>query len=415
MTESTVIIFRSLLNSVRQGTMNIAHLREKLKRHSFRELPHLMWVNARYHILDDLKYHIAYRYPAGYAPFPRSVNIKLTNRCNLACKMCGQTRSRHAHWQKDEVRPDEWIAFIDSIKHRKPYISFWGGEPLMYEGFIDILNFIEKNGLQTGMITNGILLGKYAAQLAKFDSVNYAISLDGPPEIHDVVRNKYGVFDSLKQGIEQLQEARRIIGKEPKGVSLIFSTVTPENQYHIEEMIKTAEQFKPKNMYISYLTFVTPEMIRATNAITRKELGVDYDLDAFATDVSTYDIPHLEEMTRRMHNNEFTGNFHVQFNPKISVSDVKRYYQDTRYAMGRSTCYRPWFIAEILPNGQMHFCPDFIGHRFGDIRTELFSDIWNSKEARKFRMLLKQKKLFPMCNRCCGLLTLQPRKILEQH
>ncbi len=392
---------------------HISSLLNKLKRHSVQELPHLIYTNLRYYIFDDLKF-LRYRLPFGYAPFPYTINIKLTNRCNLNCLMCGQTKSRHSSWQKEELKPHEWISFIKSIRSKKPFISFWGGEPLVYEGIIDILRSIDELGLKAGIITNGVLLKKYANQLAQLDCLHCGISLDGPPETHDLVRNKQGVFKELLEGVQMLRQARKDLGKPPLEMGVIYSTLTPQNQYQIPELLKTAAQFAPREMYISYLTFVTKEMADATNIMMNKQFGVEYDLDAFNADISVYDIEHIERMTDWMRSNSGNANFAAQFNPKIPAGDVRRYYFDTRYAMGRKTCYRPWFVAEILPNGQMHFCPDYPGYRFGDIRTQQFKNIWNGKQARAFRKFLKMKNLFPMCTRCCGLLTYQPRKILNQ-
>jgi radical SAM protein with 4Fe4S-binding SPASM domain len=303
---------------------------------------------------------------------------------------------------------------IESVARHNPFISIWGGEPLMYDGIMDVIDTAHKHDLRVGMITNGIYLKKYASQLAKYDNFSLGISLDGPPLIHDKVRGRTGTFINLVEGVNAFNGQRRKLGKQPKRVSIIFSTVTQDNMYRIEDLIKTAEQFCPDAMYISYLTFVTRDMIDATNRIFQHKFGITYSsLESFNIDVSGYDIAHLEEMTRKMNNKQFTDKFNVHFNPHIKPEDVRRYYTDTRYAMGRQTCYRPWFIAEMLPNGQMNFCPDFPDYKFGDIRKESFADIWNGKQARRFRRLLKKKKLFPMCYRCCGLLTHQPRSVLN--
>ena len=385
----------------------------KLMRHSVKELPHLCWTNLRYHVLDDLKFW-RYHIPFGYAPTPRTINIKLTNRCNLNCIMCGQTKMRHCSWQKEELSPEDWIAFIKKIAHKKPFFSFWGGEPLMYEGFMDIIRCIDQLGLKAGIISNGVLLKRYAKELAQVDCLYYGLSIDGPPDTHDEVRNKQGVFKSIQEGWDALQQEKKKIGKPPAILWVIYSTVTRQNQYQIEETIKTASKFSPREMYISYLTFVTQEMIDATNTMTQKQFGVTFDLDAFKADLEGYDIPHIEQTTRWIRETNANVDFLVQFNPKIKPQDVNRYYTDTCYAMGRKTCYRPWFVAEFLPNGQLHFCPDYPGYRFGNIRTSSFKKIWNGEEARSFRQFLKKKKLFPMCTRCCGLLTYQPKKILHQ-
>lgn len=328
--------------------------------------------------------------------------------------MRGQTKSRRDKWQKEEISSSYWIKLIKEVASRKPIISLWGGEPLMYENILDVIAAANEYKLKIGIITNGILLSDMAEELAKFDNIDLGMSVDGPPVIHDKARNRQGTFDALLDGVNKVNEARKKIGKAPNRISVIFFTLTPDNQYQLEETIKTAELFCPEEMCVSYLTFVTQEMIDATNKITQKELGVTFDsLNEFKADLSKYDIPHIKKLTKKMNEKNFTEKFKVHFNPILKPDDIKGYYFDTRYAMGRKTCYRPWFVAEMLSNGQMSFCPDFPDYRFGDIMAENFFQIWNGEDARKFRKLIKQSKLLPMCTRCCGLLTHQPNSILK--
>jgi len=387
---------------------------DKIKKHNISELPALVYKNLSYK-LADLKYPFYSGLPYGYAPNPKSINIKLTNRCNLNCVMCGQTKLRQTQWQKEELSPGQWVEFIRKIAHIKPFISLWGGEPLLYEGVIDIIAESQKNGIKVGIITNGTMLEALAQNLAEFDNIELGISLDGPAQTHDKIRNKPGVFEKLKTGFDKIQYHRLKLGKPKLNVSLIFSTLTPDNQYQIPQLIDTARYFSPHQLFISYQTFIFPGMDKATNILMQKELNASYPgLDAFVADLSKLNIAHIEKLTQTMNNGGFAKDFHVQFNPKLHPSEIKSYYCDPKFTMGRKTCFRPWFIAEILPNGQMNFCPDYTGYRFGDITKDDFLKIWNGADARKFRMLLKQKKLFPMCYRCCGLLTHQPNAVLRQ-
>lgn len=212
----------------------------------------------------------------------------------------------------------------------------------------------------------------------------------------------------LERGVSALRRACRRLGKDTVPVA-VYSVVTPLNQHKLSETIETAALLRPRAMYIGYITFVTDEMINATNRITERELGVRFSsLEGFKTDVSKYDIAHLAEVTRDLQEAQRYP-FRVRFNPKLAAPDVERYYRDTRYAMGRKTCYSPWVLAAILPNGQVSFCADFPDYRFGDVRCQDFADIWNGEDAVRFRRLLKQRGLFPMCYRCCGLWNNQPR------
>ena len=41
------------------------------------------------------------------------------------------------------------------------------------------------------------------------------------------------------------------------------------------------------------------------------------------------------------------------------------------------------------------------GHSMGNLHNERFAEIWNGPVMREFRLQLREKKMFPICTRCC--------------
>ena len=83
----------------------------------------------------------------GYASPPTCICIKLTNACNLSCKMCGQPREGHnegdakyapKEYFKQKVDVDIFKKVIDEVKGIKPNIYLWGGEPLLYKEIFNL-------------------------------------------------------------------------------------------------------------------------------------------------------------------------------------------------------------------------------------------------------------------------------------
>ncbi|MCI0700601.1 MAG: SPASM domain-containing protein, partial [Planctomycetia bacterium] len=64
-------------------------------------------------------------------------------------------------------------------------------------------------------------------------------------------------------------------------------------------------------------------------------------------------------------------------------------------------CFHPWLATRIDPWGQMYPC--WIDIRLGDVREHGFLELWNGVAYKKFRRLIREKKLLPKCTTCCAL------------
>ena len=91
---------------------------------------------------------------------PISVLFELTPLCNLSCRMC------YVHLQPEQMdRPlltaEEWKSLIDQA-YQKGMLqaSISGGECLTYPGFDEIYLHLLEKGVQTSVMTNGLLLNE---------------------------------------------------------------------------------------------------------------------------------------------------------------------------------------------------------------------------------------------------------------
>lgn len=83
------------------------------------------------------------------------ISIELTNRCAKACRFCYNHSSPGgaAQWSPTEV-----VSFAgDCARHGVRSVSLGGGEPLEYEGLIDVLGEL-RGVLYRSLTTNGFLL-----------------------------------------------------------------------------------------------------------------------------------------------------------------------------------------------------------------------------------------------------------------
>lgn len=127
---------------------------------------------------------------------PLFIGWDITNRCNSDCKYCGIT----AQWP-EELDTQKAMLLIDGLYSLgMKRINFGGGEPLLREDLGEIIDKCKRYNIFVTVITNGALFEKRSLWLKKADFVK--ISLDGPEDIHDDIRQRKGSYCEVIHAIE---------------------------------------------------------------------------------------------------------------------------------------------------------------------------------------------------------------------
>jgi MoaA/NifB/PqqE/SkfB family radical SAM enzyme len=134
-------------------------------------------------------------------PKPLFVSYNVTGRCNMRCNFC-------EWWKKDipELPTSKALAAIDAVcSLGVPFFDLSGGEPLLRKDLSVLAKRVASHGCLVSMNTNGTLLNKNrVGEVADvFDTV--VVSLDGPKEIHDLIRGVPGTYDKAIEGINLLK------------------------------------------------------------------------------------------------------------------------------------------------------------------------------------------------------------------
>lgn len=179
----------------------------------------------------------------------------VNERCNVKCRQC-------EYWRlptyKDEMSIEEWQSALLSIKEfvGEFSINFSGGEPYIKKGFLDLLAFGNKNGINCGVTTNGsCMTQENAAKTVAARPFNVNMSVDAPnAELHDYLRGQPGLFGKLSQGIKYLREEINRQGiKFPITVKPTLNRLNfrlmPELVEWAEKMGATAVNFQPVSLW----------------------------------------------------------------------------------------------------------------------------------------------------------------------
>lgn len=130
----------------------------------------------------------------------RIVQIHPTRRCNLRCAHCYSTSGPDAPAGLDaDVLCD---ALTDARSLGFETVAFAGGEPLVYPELGRVLRHAQEIGLRTTVTTNGTQFrtARFDAAVPFIDAL--AVSIDGPPDVHNKVRVSPTAFDRLEKGLE---------------------------------------------------------------------------------------------------------------------------------------------------------------------------------------------------------------------
>jgi MoaA/NifB/PqqE/SkfB family radical SAM enzyme len=136
----------------------------------------------------------------------RLVEISITDRCQCRCNHCFAA-TKNLTSTADELSKVEIISLLDDIKRMGgTEVCFSGGEPLLRNDIMQLVNYAHQIGLVARLITNGILLTDGIVKDLKQAGLSWcSISIDSPkPEIHDEFRCYPGCFEKAITGLRSL-------------------------------------------------------------------------------------------------------------------------------------------------------------------------------------------------------------------
>lgn len=169
-------------------------------------------------------------------PSVESVDIVITNRCNLQCTHC--CADAVVEKEKDLFSTEDIKRIVNEILQINPKsIVITGGEPMVREDFFEIVTDIRKKFQgHMNLMTNGLLITERNVEkiVEIFDGIN--ISLDGyDEESCSKIRGK-GVFEKVMQTIQRLIEHGFL--RERISISMVETAYTYKNVSKFYELNK---------------------------------------------------------------------------------------------------------------------------------------------------------------------------------
>jgi len=367
-------------------------------------------------------------------PMPTFVQLRVTNLCNLRCKMCGQwgdtgiyradgfsasatdgekerQRIRELIGAKRQLSLPDYVRLLDEIAPAQPIISLFGGEPFLYPEIMSLVREVKARGLTCTIITNGWRLEEHARELVEVGMDSIAVSIDGPPEVHNRIRGKADSFDRAAAGVRAVADWRRRLGRAlPMQIAIL--PITELNMDAIAPAIEVLRELPLDTINVGLRWFVPKKAGEDYERVMRETFGVagdswkgfDFDWSSVATskgEQMTALVRLLQGLRRRRFLDSALGRPWISFVPEVPAEKVPEYFSDFSQTFGHSLCPVAWYFAQVEPDGEVCFCGDFPDYFIGNVSKQSFREIWTGDRAWKFREKLAKEPL-PICNRCCG-------------
>lgn len=126
---------------------------------------------------------------------PRALDLEITSRCNASCRYCYYLNNPSVDYS--ELPTATWLKFFEELAACQVMnVTLQGGEPLLREDFLTLVDGVVANRMRFSVLTNGSRLTPEVAEHLKgsgrCDLVQ--VSLDGSSaEVHEPLRGK-GTF-----------------------------------------------------------------------------------------------------------------------------------------------------------------------------------------------------------------------------
>lgn len=300
---------------------------------------------------------------------PRFVQIGVTNRCNLNCRMCMRN---FLDIEREHMDYEIFKRVVDRLEGAETVILVGFGESLLYPRLNEAIDFCQEKGLQVQMTSNGLLLDtdEKREKLIRSGLDRFTLSMESLRTANEAAHRN----SEAAKNIERLLQLREELGfRTPKVIlqPLLFN----DNIEDIYEMIQWAAHIGIDRVNISRvdLRFV-PDIKRPTEE-EEKEI-----FKKFAR-------------LRRKHK------LRIDCLPDQVFDGWKGFvYKHFKFLLRLDThCFRLQDFVYIDRDGNVFPCCAPEELNMGNMLETSLSEVWHGE---KYRALRKNQDEFNFCRHC---------------
>jgi MoaA/NifB/PqqE/SkfB family radical SAM enzyme len=329
---------------------------------------------------------------------PSMLQLILTTKCNLKCKMCGVWRADEEEAETPYIKK----AIDDAYRlGNLQQVYFTGGEVLMRDDIFSLVKYMKDYypQLVVYLNTNGLLLNKKNIdKLFDLELTDLGISIDSPnPNIHNSLRGE-GVFERVIEALDYInaEKKRRNVKYPLLGTLSVLMDQTLDTIYDMLDFC-----VKHNFSGISIQPYVCNSDLRGQK---RDEFWIKEDR-----------IPLLRDTLNRIENKK--GKIPLYIN--IECDKIYNYFTQPLYV---DKCYAG-FTRVLVVGKKINFVcngpNDEKYQHFGMVDKDSINEAWSSEKAGFFRNTIKSCK-----NNCVQFCSIRPssdslvdihQRLLDKH
>jgi len=268
---------------------------------------------------------------------------------------------------------DELALALDGEKE----VVFSGGEPLLYEGILDIVRIYTQKGLKVGIASNGVLINKkMAGDLVDAGVKNIQLSLDSShSETHDFLRGVKRVHEKVLKAAEYLSAYKDRINVCAQMV------ISGKNIHEVEDTVRFVKDSGVFSV-ISFMAVTTPFFTHAgENWRQEGDFSFLWPRGKEASSV----LEKIIGMKR--------DRFPIA-NPVEQLKMFQSYFEDPASRKTGIVCRLGDYVVSIDPHADVRLC--CFMEPIGNIKKQSLMNILDSEMADRYRKTMHD------CNKVCN-------------
>lgn len=312
---------------------------------------------------------------------PLDLQVVLTNKCNLKCKMCVNDK---INWELSNLT-------LNSIKNNMRYferILWQGGEAFLYPNFLNLLILADTNKVVQSIMTNGLLIDEKTADVITKTNTDIVISIDSvTPEIYENIRSG-AKFEQLIHSLQLLCEYK-LINNSKTSLDMatiimhstckdLFNFIDFAEKYHFRSVclnqIGINDKDQDESLTEEDIEFLKNNKLKLLNRVKNSSVRFEMNMPCFFDEIN------------KVRNNE----------------DKHKKQEETICEQNKNIyCQRPWNSIYIEYKGFfMPTCKCYGGNMeyIGDRNIE---EIWNSEIFVNYRKQIAENKFNNCCSNLC--------------
>jgi MoaA/NifB/PqqE/SkfB family radical SAM enzyme len=380
-------------------------------------------------IFEKLRIHRARLYSRMPDLFPKSVDVYITDKCNLKCLMCNigaynrglseelfVGRVSRQKESKEKLSVEDCAKIAREVRSWNAYTTLFatGGEPLLVKDkLFALFDGFGGSFVNTGINTNGYLLDQDTAkQLVDIGLGGVTISIDGPEQVHDQIRGVSASFRKALVGKEYLDEEKKKRGSMTPHVMTLLA-ISPHNYRYLFDTIQVLAEKSFSAITFSHYVFTSKDQLeqqkKGPHGVFKNADSTVGGIYPVQEDLRNIDIDELYRQVVAV--NEFVrGNSELKkafkFSPDLRTKEeLETYYLRTLDDLPRhfhNSCLWVRDRIDIDAMGDIMFGYPCFKVVLGNVRLNSIKSVWRSKQWRELRKDLMSKPNMPVCLRCCG-------------